>query len=171
MNWYELSYSAFLNQPTKTKEDLIRIIAFAYSWMPTIPDINSENTKWDRLIELINELKQGSIVNRKELLSLLTPLVNNSIVGSSKVLHFIAPNLAPIIDGRVTKAWNKRFGLGKTGYEFKRPNSYFFKEESGMNKVIEVYLKYWDVMQWQVVEFHKTLRELEFEMYSEGKSQ
>lgn len=169
MDWYELSYRAFLNQPVETKEDVIRLIACAYSWMPTIPDVKPD-VDWNRLIDLIGELKTGNTANRRELLSILVPMVNNSIVGSSKVLHFIAPELVPIIDSRVVKAWNKRFKAGESGYNFKLPGSFFFTNEAGMNRVIDIFLKYWDAMQNHAKVSGKTIRELEFELFNEGKS-
>lgn len=170
MNWYELSYKAFLNQPIQTKDDLIRILAYAYSWMPTIPDINSNTVDWDRLIKLANELRHGDINNRKELVTALIPIVNNSIVGSSKVLHFIAPDTIPIIDSRVTIAWNKRCTSGYPGYNFRLPRSYHFNGEAALNRLVDVYLAYWDAMRNLSITTGRTIRELEFDLYSAGKS-
>jgi hypothetical protein len=62
MGWYKLSYPTFLNQSTNSKEDMIRLIAYAYSWMPTIPDINPENTNWDHLIGLVNDPPQKLLI-------------------------------------------------------------------------------------------------------------
>jgi hypothetical protein len=35
-NWFVTSESVFKNHDVNTKDDFIKLIAFAYSWMPTI---------------------------------------------------------------------------------------------------------------------------------------
>ena len=105
--WYKLSYCAFLKQPIDSKEDIIRLIAFAYSWMPTIPEIKSDKVEWPRIIRMLKKLRSGDKCQLRELMAELTPVINNSIVGTSKVLHFVAPKHVPIIDSNVVRAWNK----------------------------------------------------------------
>lgn len=64
-------------------------ISFTYSWMPTIlKSMKLENT--EKAIILLNKVKRGKILSVDELL-ILKETFNNSLVGSSKLLHFINP--------------------------------------------------------------------------------
>lgn len=110
-NWFKESYKVFIStQSPIRKHDLIKLIAFAYSWMPTIPNLNNASEDiWAEILKYINQIQQGKDENLERLLLLLVPIINNSIVGTSKVLHFVSPHTIPIIDSRVIKAWNKIF--------------------------------------------------------------
>lgn len=72
--------------------------------MPTIFHFKSNN--FNEVLVLLNRVKSGSKLNEDEL-SILIKLFNNSLVGTSKILHFINPNLYPILDSRV---YNYLFG-------------------------------------------------------------
>ena len=100
---YSLSYNAFLNffseKSILSKQDIIIGANFSYGWMPTILNIYSINLEEQLLI--LNNLKcQGEIPNAEQL-EVLKSTFNNSIVGTSKLMHFIAPNLIPIWDSKV----------------------------------------------------------------------
>jgi hypothetical protein len=95
-NWFEVSESIFKNQELESKDDFIKIIAYAYSWMPTIPKLNGD-IDWNYLFPLLKSLKQGDMSLRLDILNVIVPYINNSVVGSSKVLHYIAPEIVPII--------------------------------------------------------------------------
>jgi len=99
---YYISYTEFLNYFKNTteitKHNLIIGINFVYGWMPTIFDFCTNN--FDDALTILNSAKQGNIPSVKEL-EILKSLLNNSLVGTSKLLHFINPNKFAIWDSKV----------------------------------------------------------------------
>ena len=71
---------------------------FTYGWMPRMLSLKSTN--FDDAATILNDVKQ-SIPITDEQLSQLIRLINNSIVGVSKLLHFVNPNQYAIWDSRV----------------------------------------------------------------------
>ena len=118
---YYTSYIDFIeyfkNTTEITKHNLIIGISFAYSWMPTIFDFRSDS--FDEALPILNRAKLGNIPSNSEL-ETLKGLFNNSLVGTSKLLHFINPEKFAIWDSKVyfylTKnvAHNNRIGNCKS---------------------------------------------------------
>lgn len=90
-------------------------IAFAhmvYGWMPTIlNEANDEIGKWAdkdwaRIKVCLKKVESGEKLSIGELKNVMA-LTNNSIVGTSKLLHFINPDVYPIYDSRVFHAIRK----------------------------------------------------------------
>ena len=107
---YEATRELFIKTPLKIFDDILIKIGLAYSWMPTIPRIGKlDKTEKKTLLKAMQNLQQIKETELKELLYLLIPLCNNSIAGSSKVLHFTNPEKMPILDNNVRKGWNKFF--------------------------------------------------------------
>lgn len=76
------------------EETIILGVSLAYSWMPTIPKINLENI--DEVVEIIKK-EELTAADLEE----LSKCFNNSVVGTSKLLHFIYPEKYPIWDSNV----------------------------------------------------------------------
>ncbi|WP_372551463.1 hypothetical protein [Acinetobacter pittii] len=121
---YLLSYPHFLNYFKNIKiinlENIIIGISFTYSWMPTI----LKNLKIDHpeyLISILNEVKHGHKINAEQLLFLKSAL-NNSLVGTSKLLHFINPFDYAIWDSRV---FHFLFNQEPHKYKLENPQTYF----------------------------------------------
>lgn len=112
--WDNYSYKLFKSQPLKTMSDFWKLVAFAYAWMPTIPNIYMEKIKdiEHKVFDEVVRLRKGT-GNVKWLYETLTPVINNSVVGTSKVLHFVAPTVVPIYDSRVIEAWSRLFKKDK----------------------------------------------------------
>ena len=103
-NSYLNSYPEFLRYFEKieqiTKHEFIIGVNFSYGWMPTIFEFKSEN--FEEVVIILNRVKGGLIPTVDEL-NILKTMINNSLVGTSKLLHFINPSLIPIWDSRVYK--------------------------------------------------------------------
>lgn len=82
--------------------------------MPTILDFRTE--RFEESIEILNKVKNGVIPSVNEL-EILKGLFNNSIVGTSKLLHFITPDKFAIWDSRVY-----RYLTGQEPYEHRIGN-------------------------------------------------
>ena len=99
---YYVSYLEFLKYfsdiETITRHHLVIGINFTYGWMPTIFDFRSEN--FEEAVDILNKAKSG-IVPTVEQLEILKGLFNNSLVGATKLLHFINPHKFAIWDSRV----------------------------------------------------------------------
>jgi hypothetical protein len=99
---YLLSYPEFLkyfrNLQEITKHHLVIGINFTYGWMPTICEINF--CKINEVLVILNSAKQGQIPGENDL-RVLKECINNSLVGVSKLLHFINPTKFAIWDSRV----------------------------------------------------------------------
>lgn len=82
---------------------------FTYGWMPTIlKNFNTED-KITKPLSVFNKVKKNIDIDHEEYMSLVK-CVNNSIVGVSKLLHFINPIQYPIFDSRI-KNYFKENGL------------------------------------------------------------
>jgi hypothetical protein len=167
--WYKLSYAAFVNQPIDSKEDIIRLIAFAYSWMPTIPEIKADKVNRPEVIKMLEELRGGDVKRLKELMTELVPAINNSIVGTSKVLHFVAPKDVPIIDANVVKAWNQWASKRTHGVNFRLPSTLHRSKKSTGKKLIELYLDYVEKMREIAGSKGTTIRQLEISLFNQGR--
>ncbi len=106
---YLISYPEFIkyfnNQNEITKHNLIIGINFTYGWMPTIFDFRS--TEIDESLKILNQAKIGITPTETEL-NILKKCFNNSLVGTSKLLHFINPHKFAIWDSRVFRYLTKK---------------------------------------------------------------
>jgi hypothetical protein len=144
--WFKASYPIFAQgKKPISEEELFQIIAYAYSWMPTIPNVKPiTNKEWLTISSLLKRIDTKSNA-LEQLLFILIPIINNSLVGTSKVLHFISPVRMPIIDSRVRKAWNKIFAKRK---DLKLKGLLVTK--GNLQSVIDSYLTYCsNISKWQ----------------------
>ncbi|CAM9314875.1 hypothetical protein [Acinetobacter bereziniae] len=128
---YLLAYSYFLNFFKKIDtielDHIVIGISFTYSWMPTIlKEIDLKNA--DDLVVIFNRIKKGNIITAKELL-ILKDSFNSSLVGTSKLLHFINPEQYAIWDSRVFRFLSR-----------KEPHNYRLQDP-------KIYLQYLDLLE------------------------
>jgi hypothetical protein len=71
----------------------------SYGWMPKMLK-KFDVAALDRIVHIMNEAKQGTFPSDEEL-TFLKASINNSLVGPSKLLHFINPKYFAIWDSRV----------------------------------------------------------------------
>lgn len=120
-NSYINTYFEFINY-FKEIDDIKRhhlIIGshFVYGWMPTIIDLNL--SELHQVLPILNEAKGGKLLKEDEIY-IIKRCINNSMVGSSKLLHFINPNIYAIWDRRIF-----RFLTGKKSqYGIDKPKTY-----------------------------------------------
>ena len=111
------------------KHHLIISSHFVYGWMPTIIQIDTKDI--DKVLFLLNAAKAGHILNVEEL-KLLKNCVNNSLVGLSKLLHFINPRDYAIWDSRIFRYLTEN----KSNYGIDNPILYL-EYLKGLNHISE----------------------------------
>ena len=98
--------------------EVVRAAHMAYGWMPTILkmhwDIADEHLH--AVAQTLTRARSGEDVTAAEM-NLMASVVNNSLVGASKLLHFAAPESYPIWDSRVY-----RFVHEKAPYPYRLNN-------------------------------------------------
>jgi hypothetical protein len=103
---YLLSYphlvAFFASKTLLMPGDVVCGAHMVYGWMPTILDLypRASNLDFAAAAQLLTDIKNSGKATDNEL-SKLAALVNNSLVGASKLLHFILPNTFPIWDSKV----------------------------------------------------------------------
>ncbi|OMP77684.1 MULTISPECIES: hypothetical protein [unclassified Chitinophaga] len=99
---YLIAYPEFLKYFADlqeiTKHDVVIGIHFTYGWMPRI--FNFKSDKWEEVVYILNRAKDGKSLSEADLEE-LSACFNNSLVGVSKILHFINPSSYAIWDSRV----------------------------------------------------------------------
>ncbi|MFP7655349.1 hypothetical protein [Chryseobacterium proteolyticum] len=105
-NSYLISYPCFINyfklKDRLSKQDLICSAFMIYGWMPTILK-KIDYTNIDKIVDLFNKAKSSDNILTEIEIKSLKPFTNNSLVGLSKLLHFINPNVYPIWDSKICK--------------------------------------------------------------------
>lgn len=109
---YLLSYREFINYFARLeiieRHNFIIATHFIYGWMPTILQLESISEEislealYPHLLKALNKAKNDIEITDTEL-DLLVRVVNNSLVGVSKLLHFVNPESYAIWDSRVYK--------------------------------------------------------------------
>jgi hypothetical protein len=97
---YLLSY--FTSKEVLEPADLVRGAHMAYGWMPTILELYPEPPNLDLVggAQLLTRAKHDGALSDADLCSLAS-LINNSLVGASKLLHFVAPTQFAIWDSKI----------------------------------------------------------------------
>lgn len=103
---YLETYSYFVKYFKKldkiTYHDAVIGAHAVYGWMPTVltlHDGDSEKKKTE-IVELLNDVRASKALDGTHL-EVLKAWMNNSIVGVSKLLHFINPEMYPIWDSNI----------------------------------------------------------------------
>ena len=92
----------FASKSTLTAADVVCGAHMSYGWMPTILDLylNKQNIDLNAAADYLNLARESGSLPDTELKQLAS-LINNSFVGASKLLHFVAPKHFAIWDSRV----------------------------------------------------------------------
>lgn len=135
--WYETSYDAFKDLPRPDRlGDFVQRIAFAYSWLATIPEgapsvrqfkavqqavqrvyevtgcetRAAMKARWDARARLILATQRAMAIR-----------TTTAIVAVSKVLHFWDAELAPMLDVNAIAALTQLPSIGEVQAEISRP--------------------------------------------------
>jgi hypothetical protein len=168
---YLVSYPIFLKYFSSLEkinlDNLIIGISFTYAWMPTI--LEFKNNKFDEALKILNKAKCNENLEIEDFI-ILKSLLNNSLVGTSKLLHFINPKKYAIWDSRVFYFLNKDKNIKPHNYRVENIDSYLnylrllndlIKTEkfNGFYKIVN------DKLNGEVTEF----RAIELVMFQGGK--
>ena len=103
---YIISYTEYINYFESIKEfnrhNVILGSYLVYGWMPKILKFNPDefNKNINDIVKLINTVRNKELLNKDDL-GILKTISNNSLVGISKLLHFINPKKYAIWDSNV----------------------------------------------------------------------
>jgi hypothetical protein len=100
-----------------TWHDVVIGSHLVYGWMPTIIKLNYSEK--DKVVKVLNLAKRGDELSINDLL-VLKKTVNNSLVGASKLLHFINPEKYAIWDSRIFRFITEK----KSQYGIDKPENY-----------------------------------------------
>lgn len=147
-----------------TKHNLIIGINFTYAWMPTI--LKLRNKQFEENVEILNRVKRGEPIKISDFQSLKS-LFNNSLVGTSKLLHFIAPEQYPIWDSRVFRYIYKKDANHNS---INRVENYLqYKKECHILANNEAFEPVYSIMKSKIDSNITRLRAIELICFSKGK--
>jgi hypothetical protein len=99
--WIHLSYRSFVGffegKSSISPHDALLGASLAYAWMPTILEFRGDAGE---VAGLLRKAAKGADLDAGEL-EVLASAINNSMVGASKLLHFVNPETYAIWDSRV----------------------------------------------------------------------
>lgn len=94
---YQVFLGFFQSEERIDRNTVLLGASLAYSWMPTVLTLNLDGL--DQSAAILDEVRRGREPSAEDL-EQLKKTINNSLVGASKLLHFIAPERFPIWDSR-----------------------------------------------------------------------
>ena len=101
---YILSYPHLLSYFSKDlfdAADVVRGAHMVYGWMPTVLNLYpGGGVGLDEAADLLTHARKTGMLSDRDLLT-LKRIINNSLVGVSKLLHFAAPNHFAIWDSNI----------------------------------------------------------------------
>jgi hypothetical protein len=113
------SYRVFIQyfrQPL-SEDGILAGAYMVYGWMPTMLRLKGPV---DAVFKLVEAGRTGRVT--EALLTDCSKTLNNSLVGTTKLLHFVSPDLYPIWDSRVYRAL---FSKAPHRYRVEDPVTYF----------------------------------------------
>lgn len=106
---YPSLLAQFAQWRTVTWDDAVVALHIVYGWMPTIPNLalpaGLQLAGKTRVESLLNQARTPNPLSANDLQFLMQNFANKSMIGLSKLLHFLAPDRYAIWDSRVAKVW------------------------------------------------------------------
>lgn len=117
-----LAYPEFIafmgSQESIDRHRFIIATHMVYGWMPRMLELRE--TGLEEAVEMVNRVRTGSLLSIAELAK-LKEIMNNSISGMSKLLHFLNPRNYAICDSSVQRFVETVAG---TRWDSNRPDAY-----------------------------------------------
>lgn len=95
---YPTLVQAFARHGTVDAEFLLFASHAVYGWMPNA--LNWTSTQWEKEALLVESIRAGKPLTATDMKK-IAALINRSVTGASKLLHFIAPERFPILDAHI----------------------------------------------------------------------
>lgn len=123
------SYRAFVSffEGPLTQEQILQGAYMIYGWMPTMLRLKGAK---EAVYSAVNDAKEGRLTEAA--LSACAKTLNNSLVGTTKLVHFANPEAYPIWDSRVYRALH-----GERPYVYRVENTGAYLEFLGWVKEME----------------------------------
>ena len=105
-NSYIISYPhilSYFNTLDVIKDtDIVRGAHMVYGWMPTVLELHpgGANKTLSEIANLLTQVKNNNSLSKTQIIDVAS-VVNNSLVGASKLLHFVAPHKYAIWDSKI----------------------------------------------------------------------
>ncbi len=134
--------------------------------MPTVFSFKKDNIS--QVLEILNKAKLEEELNEKELKELMQ-CFNNSLVGASKLLHFICPDKYAIWDSRVY-----RFLFEQEPYIYRTSNIISYLDYLKMCSEVTSHSKYQkihEILEKGISQKISKMRSIELIFYSNGSKQ
>jgi len=128
-NSYEEFIQYFQNIPVIGKHDLIIAAHFIYGNMPTTLHLELKNEP--ELLKVLNKAKTTVVLDTEEL-EIVKKNINNSMIGTSKILYCINPDIYPILESKIFKCMTGT----KSVYGMSKPANYL-KYIADIHQLIE----------------------------------
>lgn len=121
-DWIHLSYKEFLEFFSSKKEltphDIVIGAYFTYGWMPTMLELKGDI---NQIAAIANEARKINGISKDDFVR-LAEAINGSVVGASKLLHFICPEGHAIWDSRVYRYLHQE---APYQYRLTQPDAYW----------------------------------------------
>ncbi|MDI6048681.1 hypothetical protein QLS31_02445 [Flavobacterium sp. XS2P24] len=120
-------------------ENLVISSHFVYGWMPTI--LHLGEIEIERTIDILNKTKTNQNLSYEDI-ELIKKNINNSMVGTSKLFHFINPENFAIWDSRIVRyITGNKYSYGIDKHENYIEYNYILKNVVCANHNIQEILK------------------------------
>ena len=124
-NSYILSYPylvGYFEKDVFSVADVVRGAHMVYGWMPTILELNPDMAAggFGEAARVVTQARSTGIISDRDL-TVLSEVINNSLVGASKLLHFAAPHHFAIWD---SNTYSFVFGERPHAYRLNKVDSY-----------------------------------------------
>lgn len=161
--YYSEFIEFFKSKDVLVYNDIIVATHMVYGWMPTMLRINTKEI--DQVLVLLNKVKKGHSASLEEL-GLLRAMINNSMVGPSKLLHFISPEKYAIWDSRIF-----RYITGKVNQSQISKAINYFGYLEGINSLVNQpgFLRIHEYVQSEMNVEYSKLRTAEIVMFETDK--
>lgn len=115
-----------------TSKDTVVGAHMVYGWMPTIVHLNKDGIDLGEILHILQSVKDDKADLSEDQLITIKCYINNSVVGASKLLHFISPDRYPIWDSKIFQFTH---GHMPHQYQVNNPRTYLKYREKMLARI------------------------------------